>query len=134
MFKHAKTDFQAVIRILFFAVILSGIASLVLYFTPMSELNTGLISSCILAFSVLLGGVYASSRIRRRGLIQGVRVGLVFFLFMTAVTYFFQRSPLTFADLYPTFFLVLASGGIGGIMGVDKSKKRRSSHPVSHRA
>ncbi len=132
MFKYAKTDFQAILRIIFFAVVLSGIASAVLYFTPLPETFMGLISSLILAVSVLLGGVYASSRIRRRGLIQGLRVGLFFFLLMTIATYLFHRSPLTFSDLYPTFLLVIASGGIGGIVGVDKKKKKQASRSLTH--
>ena len=132
MFRHAKTDFQAILRILFFAVVLSGLASLVVYFTPLSETHMGLMSSLILAFSVLSGGIYASSRIRRRGLLQGLRVGLIFFLCMTLVTYLAHRSPLTFSDLYPTLLLVLASGGIGGIVGVDKSSKKKVSRPLSH--
>jgi len=131
MFRHIKTDFQAILRILFFAVILSGVASCILYFTSLSETHMGLISSIILAISVLLGGMYASSRIRRRGLIQGLRVGALFFLLMILGTYFVHRSPLTLSELFPTFLLVLASGGIGGIVGVDKNKKKKMSPPLS---
>ena len=128
MFHHLKTDLIALIRMTLYAGILSLLAAAILHYTPLAETCTALISSIILALSVLLGGFYAAGQIGKRGIFQGLRVSLAFFLLLTLYSLFFSSSELTLARLLPTLTLILSSGAIGGILGVDARNQYRKSH------
>ncbi len=130
MLKHAKTDFQALLRIIFFAVVLSAFFALVVYFTPLSENAMRFFSFITLFVSVFMGARYAAWRIRNRGLLHGLRVGLVFFLLMTIATFLFRQQALDTSEILPTLGLVLVASAAGGIVGVNqRSRRRRSSRP-----
>ncbi len=130
MLKYAKTDFQAILRMIFFAVVLSAFFTLLVYFTPLSENSMHFFSSITLFVSVFMGGRYAAWRIRYRGLLHGLRVGLIFFLLMTIGTFLFRQQPLSTSELLPTLGLVLAASAAGGIVGVNqRTRRRRSSRP-----
>lgn len=135
MFKYLRIDLQALLRIFLCGALLSAVGAALIYFTPLGEKRTVLLGTLILAYSVYRGGQYAASCIHRNGLLHGLRVGVLFFVLITIAHFIFLRTPLVFADFYPTLFLVLAASGIGGISGVNKQpktffKKRKAHRPV----
>ncbi|MBC7325325.1 MAG: TIGR04086 family membrane protein, partial [Moorella sp. (in: Bacteria)] len=58
---------------------------LVLYFTPLSEGYLPLMASVVTALAVFGGGLQAARIAGARGLVQGLGVGLLFFLATLAV-------------------------------------------------
>ncbi|NLO89620.1 MAG: TIGR04086 family membrane protein [Clostridia bacterium] len=99
------------------ALILSFIISLIFHFTPISELYLSIASLVAVVFSTFVGGFVGASFAGSRGLVNGIVVGLSFFVLITLLS-FLHPEPLTLGSAIKKFVACITSGGLGGIIGI----------------
>ena len=99
------------------AFVLSIIISLIFHFTPISELYLSITALAAVVFSTFLGGIIGASSAGSRGLVNGMIVGLSFFVLITLLS-FLHPEQLTFGSMIKKFVVCITSGGLGGIIGV----------------
>ncbi len=71
----------------------------------------------------LLGGYYISSKTKEDGLIMGVAVSGLMYVFCIIISLIFSENN-NIPDMMVKLFLITISGGIGGIIGVNRIYKR----------
>ena len=93
--------------------------NLLLTFTNMSTNSIAMATSAITTASAAFGGFYASMKIKEKGLLYGIVVGLVYILCLMIVV-FLAKDSFTF-ELTTAYKVLLTSlaGGIGGVLGVN---------------
>lgn len=95
------------------------IYNLALTFTSLSGDSIAMASSVITTASSAFGGFYASKRIKEKGLIYGLIVGLMYIVCLTLIV-FLARDNFSFEiDILYKVLLVSIAGGIGGVLGVN---------------
>ena len=93
--------------------------NLLLTFTSISATSIAMATSAITTASAAFGGFYASMKIKEKGLLYGVLVGLTYILCLMIVV-FLAKDSFTFemTTAYKVLLITLA-GGIGGVLGVN---------------
>lgn len=92
----------------------------------MGSLDTGLfiplnmVSLCVGSF---VGGWICARFMKEKGLICGALCALVIFVFTAAVLLIIGGEPTI--QLFLRLLIMLPSGAIGGVLGVNRKKKRR---------
>ena len=93
--------------------------NLVLTVTSMSANSIAVATSIITTISAAVGGFYASMKIKEKGLLYGVLVGLLYILCLMIVVFLANDSfVFEMTTLYKIILTSLA-GGIGGVLGVN---------------
>ncbi|MDI6906725.1 MAG: TIGR04086 family membrane protein [Thermoanaerobacterales bacterium] len=115
-------NWQAVGRGLLLAVLgviaLSLFASVVFYFSSLSEALLPWATSFAIFFGVAFGASAASRQAGGKGLWHGLAVGLGFFLLTLFVSAFILSEPLTLLGIGTKLLLTASAGVLGGIFGV----------------
>ncbi len=128
----ASTKTRYISSILF-STLLAAIVCAFLYvitallFTKLHSLPYVVISqlSFILsAIAALIGGIISAKFSKSKGLITGTFTGFLLFVIIFVVYYIILRESFTTVSLIRALALVL-SGAIGGIIGVNKKRKRK---------
>ena len=95
------------------------IYNLLLTFTNISGSRIAMATASITTVSSAFGGFYASKRIKEKGLIYGLVVGLMYIVCLTLIV-FLAKDSFTFEmDMVYNVLLVSLAGGIGGVLGVN---------------
>ena len=95
------------------------IYNLALTFTNLSGNSIAVASSAITTASSALGGFYASKKIKEKGLIYGLLVGLMYIVCLTLIVFLAKDSFEFEMDILYKILLVSLAGGIGGVLGVN---------------
>lgn len=104
-------------------VIVLFLAAIIITVAGVSSRFASPISSVALAIGSILGGRFSASKNGKKGLLCGLLTGLAIFLIIT-VTGMFLNNNFSLMTLIHFVVIFLASG-IGGILGVNKSQKRK---------
>jgi putative membrane protein (TIGR04086 family) len=115
------TDIKCVLTALVIILALAAAAGALIYVVPVPETVMGPASAGILVIGALAGGWTAGKAAGTRGMLQGLRVSILLFFCMIALTLLFSASPLKTGRVISALLLVLPSGAIGGIIGVGSS-------------
>lgn len=99
-------------------VILSLIAALALHFTSLSESFMPGLALGILIFSVFIGGWCAAGKAGSRGLLNGLKVALLFICLSLIITAVFLPGSFDWWGCLIKTASTLAAGALGGILGV----------------
>jgi len=95
---------------------LATVLGLLLYFTPISQGMLPMLASVIVALAVFSGGLQAARIASARGLVQGLGVGLLFFLVVLAVGW--TSGPLAMGAAGKKLGICLLAGAMGGVAGI----------------
>jgi putative membrane protein (TIGR04086 family) len=95
---------------------MATILGALLYFSPLSQGFLPLLASIIIALAVFWGGLRAARMASGRGLLQGLVVGLLFFLVALAVGW--NSGPFVFSVAGKYFAICLLAGAMGGVAGM----------------
>lgn len=97
------------------------IAGIVYYLTSLSENTMPLVVTGILTISVFGGGFFAASKVGSKGLYHGLGVAALCFLVIWLISALFVPTNITLAGFTTKLVALLASGSLGGILGVTMS-------------
>lgn len=100
------------------------LAAAVCLATDASDSYSTLISGICLGLGSLVCGYLSSKKIGRAGLINGALSGLVICLVVFVVSLFISGNSFTLVGI-SHLLIVLITAAIGGILGVNFSKKKR---------
>lgn len=90
-----------------------------LTFTSISANSIAVATSIITTVSAAIGGFYACMKIKEKGLLYGVLVGLIYILCLMIVVFLANDSfSFKMTTLYK-IILTSFAGGIGGVLGVN---------------
>lgn len=90
-----------------------------LTFTSMSGDTITMATSFITTISAAFGGFYASKKIKEKGLIFGVIVGLMYIVLVFLTVFLVQDKFVFDMSMLYRILLMGAAGGIGGVLGVN---------------
>ncbi|CEO15883.1 membrane protein [[Clostridium] sordellii] len=93
--------------------------NLLLTFTSMSADSITVATSTITTASSAFGGFYASMKIKEKGLLYGVLVGLLYIVCLMVVVFLAKDSFMFEVTMMYKILLVSIAGGIGGVLGVN---------------
>ena len=97
--------------------ILSLIAGLLFYFTPLSEMWMHPIGAGITTIALFFGGRVAAKAAGNKGLIHGLTIGIIFIL-ITIIMSLFSSHDISLSSLALKSAYALLASAIGGISGV----------------
>jgi putative membrane protein (TIGR04086 family) len=78
-----------------------------------------IIASFITTVSAAVGGFYASKKIKEKGLINGLLVGISYILLIFITVFLLQDQFKFDISMLYRIFLMTCAGGVGGILGVN---------------
>jgi len=97
------------------------IYSIILSFTSVSDNTMAIITQIITMISIVIAALYCGKKVKSKGWLYGMIVGLLFVLLMIPISMIWGQTP-TF-DKYFTAKIIMGTlvGFIGGIIGVNVS-------------
>lgn len=123
--KENENTILILIKSIFLALIISLICiiiyAVVLSITPVSDNTMSVITQVITMISIVAASLYCSRKIRSKGWLYGIIIGIIFVLVIIPISMIWGQMP-TF-DKYFVAKLLMASlvGLVGGIIGVNMS-------------
>lgn len=111
------------------AILISLISSFILIFilsflVSKTNLKENIINPSVIfitSFSLIIGGFAVSKEIKKKGILYGAILGIVYMLLMYIISSFMNMNfSVTLNSLYMIIFGVLG-GALGGILGVNMS-------------
>jgi len=122
MIRRLNGEFRGFVVALVSAMIMGTVLALVVYWSPLEETILNPSADFTLMMSVFLGGWYAAHRSGNRGLIRGSMIGLMVFAFVLILTLIGNPSLISFKSFCKDLLFALASGALGGVLGVGMSE------------
>lgn len=113
------------IKTLFLAFVISFVCiiiySIILSFTSVSDDTMAIITQVITMISIVVAALYCGKKVRSKGWLYGMIVGLLFVLLMIPISMIWGQTPVF--DKYFAAKIIMGSlvGFIGGIIGVNVS-------------
>ncbi len=118
MVRQFAGEFLGFLLALVFALIIGAVLALGIYWTPLKETMLNPLSDFVLMLSIFIGGWYSAHYYGNRGLIRGVVVGLLIFIFIFLLTLIAKPALISLKSLFKDLCFAIAAGGLGGILGV----------------
>lgn len=122
MVRRLAGEFRGFLVALISALIVGTVLALGIYWSPLQETLLGPATDFTLMISVFIGGFYSAHHYGNRGLVRGVIIGLMVFIFMLLVTLIANPALISLKPLIKDLLFGIASGGLGGILGVGMAK------------
>lgn len=123
--KEGENKALILVKSIFFALIISLICiiiyAVVLSITPVSDNTMSIITQVITMISIVAAAMYCSKKIRSKGWLYGIIIGIIFVLIIIPISMIWGQIPAF--DKYFIAKVLMASlvGFIGGIIGVNMS-------------
>ncbi len=116
---HGINVLKSILLAFALSILLLLIVTLILTFTPIKEDNIPLLTTAIMIISIAAGSIYMAIKAQEKGWLNGGIVGILYFVILLFLNYLFIK-PFIF-DIYTIgkFFISLAAGVIGGMIGVN---------------
>lgn len=111
--------FKGCIFSLISTLILVFLVSLLYYFSNVSDNIINIILFSITVISVFLGGLITAKKAESRGLIYGLFSSVAYFIIIFAVSIIINKQANFTPHFLSMLFAGLASGMLGGIVGVN---------------
>lgn len=105
-------------------VVLTAVFSLLITVTSAGLKVTGFFATVILICAALLGGFVSAYRFASKGWLAGLFTGFMLYLILLIATVVFLRSAAT-SSVIAKVLIMLSSGTIGGILGVNRANVRK---------
>jgi len=118
MVRRIAGEIRGFLVALLSAVVLGSILALIVYWSPLKETLLDPLADFTLMISVFIGGWYSANYHGNRGLVRGVVIGLLFFIFMLLVTLVVNPALVSLGSVIKDLLFGIACGGLGGILGV----------------
>lgn len=119
MLNHGINVLKSILLAFALSILLLLIVTLILTFTPIKEDNIPLLTTAIMIISIAAGSIYMAIKVQEKGWLNGGIIGILYFVILLFLNYLFIK-PFIF-DIYTIgkFFISLATGVIGGMIGVN---------------
>lgn len=101
-----------VIIFIFYAILLT--------YTNLSDKNMDIVVIITTVLSVMIAGFDTTKNANSKGLMWGVLAGLLYAMILLFVSTLIDGKMIFDAETIITFLVAMASGGIGGIIGINK--------------
>ena len=121
MIKNLSIELVGLGKALLASVLLSLLATLLVYYTGLSENLFAPLGNIIMVISIFWGACYVSKVHGSKGLLRGINMGVAFFILMFIATLVFNPALINMKTFLFTLMLSLIAGGLGGILGVGLS-------------
>lgn len=121
MWKNLLVELNGMSRAVILSCVLGVVSAIVVYFSNLSEESFSLLGRIILAASVFTGACYTTKIRASRGLTRGLNFGLAFFILVLIASLGFHPASITLKHSLYSLGICLASGGLGGILGIGLS-------------
>ena len=95
------------------------IQTIVMFYTDLTESILPLTSALIMTLSVALASIYASLKIKRKGWLNGIIIGLGYILIMVIINFVFLEDFLLNTYVFLKTLIALVTGAISGMIGVN---------------
>ncbi len=115
----STTVFKGLSLALLFSLLLLLAATLIMYFTALSEAFIPYIIFAGSILSILIGSMYVGKRVEEKGWLRGGLTGLLYVLILLFLGFVFQVIPDLGAGLFTKLFLGFSFGALGGILGIN---------------
>jgi len=129
LMEEQSVDFRAVGKAVIFSLaitfLLLFIFAAILYTTSVSdELIPGTVSA-ITSFSLLTGGILASSKASKSGFLHGGLVAVGYFIVILIGSLISNNGFIFNSGMLTTLLFSIASGMLGGIIGINLKQKKK---------
>ncbi len=121
MIKNLSIEFVGLGKALVASVILSLLATVLIYYTGLEETLFAPLGNVIMVISVFWGACHVSKARGSKGLLRGINIGVAFFILMFIATLVFNPSLIGMRNFLLTLMMCVLSGSLGGILGVGLS-------------
>lgn len=121
MIKNLSIELVGLGKALLASVLLSLLATLLVYYTGLSENLFAPLGNIIMVISIFWGACHVSKVHGSKGLLRGINMGVAFFILMFIATLVFNPALISMKTFLFTLMLSLIAGGLGGILGVGLS-------------
>lgn len=122
MFKNLVVELNGLARALVMSLVLCVLSAVAVYYTGLAETVLPTLGKIIIISSIFVGACYVSRLRGSRGLLRGANFGLMFFILMLIATLAFDISLVQMKSFLYSLLLCLASGALGGILGIGLSE------------
>lgn len=121
MWKNLSIELNGLARTILISLLLAVVSAVLVYYTNISEQIFALLAQLILAGGVFAGAVYVARARATRGLVRGLNFGVMVFILMLIATVAINPGLLSLKSSLYNLMLCLASGALGGILGIGLS-------------
>ncbi|HHV15353.1 MAG TPA: TIGR04086 family membrane protein [Gelria sp.] len=121
MDKKLSIEVKGLGKGLLLTLVLGLLVTPLIYFTGIKETIMPTLGNLIMAVGIFYCSCYVSKAHGSKGLVRGISMGLVFFIFMLIATIVFNSSLISFKTFLYTLSLCLIAGSLGGILGIGLS-------------
>lgn len=111
--------FRGLMVALLYSFIFLVIFTVVVYFSPLSEVFVPYFIIGGTLLSILLGSIYVGKRTEEKGWLRGGLTGLVYVLTLLILCFIFQVNIEPGINIFSKFFLGFFFGTLGGILGIN---------------
>lgn len=119
-----KTIFVSILIGTIVFVILLPLFALIVTLLDLDISSTGPLASICIGISSAISGYIAARKIKRKGIVIGGLCGLIIFFLIKLISLLINSSGITLITFIHLIIIVL-SGCIGGIIGVNSGEKRK---------
>ncbi|NMB41017.1 MAG: TIGR04086 family membrane protein [Firmicutes bacterium] len=111
--------FKGLLVTLLYSLVFLLLFTVILHFSPLSEMFVPYIIFGGTIVSILLGSVYVGKRTEEKGWLRGGLTGLSYVIVLIILCYIFQVSFEPGLNVFTKLFLGFCFGTAGGILGIN---------------
>ena len=119
-----KKIFTGTFLSILISLVLVCILAVIVYFSNISDRTVSGIIFGISCLSVFFGALILAKNIESRGLLNGIALGGVYFAVILLVSLLVNGMVSVSAGNILRLISILASGGLGGVLGINTNKER----------
>ena len=120
--KFLKNISKSFLYILISILILTFITTIFNYFEIFSYKTINILEIIIIIIAMFLGGYKLGQKSNKKGYIEGIKLGIIFSIFLVIFNYLAFDNP--FKIKYLLFYIILiASSSLGSMIGINKKKE-----------
>ena len=121
--KFLKNISKSFLYILISILILTFITTIFNYFEIFSYKTINILEIIIIIIAMFLGGYKLGQKSNKKGYIEGIKLGIIFSIFLVIFKYLAVDNP--FKIKYLLFYIILiASSSLGSMVGINKKNNQ----------
>ncbi len=121
--KFLKNISNSFLYILISILILTFITTIFNYFEIFSYKTINILEIIIIIIAMFLGGYKLGQKSNKKGYIEGIKLGIIFSIFLVIFNYLAFDNP--FKIKYLLFYIILiASSSLGSMIGINKKNNQ----------
>ena len=121
--KFLKNISNSFLYILISILILTFITTIFNYFEIFSYKTINILEIIIIIIAMFLGGYKLGQKSNKKGYIEGIKLGIIFSMFLVIFNYLAFDNP--FKIKYLLFYIILiASSSLGSMIGINKKNNQ----------